>query len=851
MLNKLKTNYKLYLCILGIIILMFLPYFLFNDGIMISPGDPFELNYKLWLGGWTQIHNGDLGQFNWSLGLGANTFSYVFYFLTNPLFWISLLLPRDFIPNIFLLNLIVQLWLGFVMSHLWLSKLTDNKLGRIVGAFSFSLGAYGIFFIQSEQFLKALFFYALILYCVENYLQEDKRLGLCLAIGILGITQYFLLYQFIPFLLLYTLFRFIIIHQKELKISLVIAEGLKFLAYLFLGIGISAVVLLPCGYLVLSMPRFSGLEISIFDHLNLKQIYELFTGIFTPVGSKLDANAFIASYNHDFIGWSGGTILYSLIITPLLLIGLVKLQDKFKRNLYIAFLAVLIIFAFFDIFSYLFQATIDTRWYYMFFLLFAMINAEVITDIQNKENNKWLIWSAIAIAITIIACLGISAYKQLNDFNSLYKLGLCELVVIIIMFSYVFLLLKKKSLKVMVIMLAFEVIFSGYYYYLNNENVAAEVFSDQLITTNISEILKDDDSFYRVMYDKKNITNNNGDLFTITSSNEPMANGYNGFAFYESIYNTNQELFLNRFKSTWNMPQMIGRTKIYNLLSAKYWYTFAHEGPVPVGYDLIYKDDDLEIYENENYIELGFAYEKTINIDAVLNLSYLEQDRIMQEYLITDTSDNYTYELNDDLELLAILPDEKFRVFTFEEPISNVVLYFETFGIPNVKITTYYQDQVIDQYDIWQFNYIDIPIHETIDKVVIEGEDIYGNGTDIYLYKEDIDGDYSAYLNNFNERFSNVNFETDRINADISINKDDTYVFTSIPYDKGWSVYVDGQKIEYEKVQLGFIGFTLNSGDHHVEFKYDAPLFKEGIIISIGCIILLCCLKLKEKRKNV
>ena len=47
-----------------------------------------------------------------------------------------------------------------------------------------------------------------------------------------------------------------------------------------------------------------------------------------------------------------------------------------------------------------------------------------------------------------------------------------------------------------------------------------------------------------------------------------MSNGYAGFAFYESVYNTHQEEFINRFKSTWNMPQALGRTKIYNLLSA-------------------------------------------------------------------------------------------------------------------------------------------------------------------------------------------------------------------------------------------------------------------------------------------
>ena len=130
MLKELKSNYKLYIFITIIAILMFLPFIIFNNGIIITHGDSYELTYKLWLGGWTQFHNGNLSQFNWSLGLGANNFSYVFYFLSNPLFWISLLLPRDSIKYLFLIFTIFQYSLAFIFTHIWLSKLTNNSKAR-------------------------------------------------------------------------------------------------------------------------------------------------------------------------------------------------------------------------------------------------------------------------------------------------------------------------------------------------------------------------------------------------------------------------------------------------------------------------------------------------------------------------------------------------------------------------------------------------------------------------------------------------------------------------------------------------------------------------------------------------
>ena len=195
MINTIKKNYKLYLLALLLSILMFIGYIITNKGIILAPGDPYELNYKLWLGGWTQFHNGDLGQFNWSQGMGTNTFSNIFYFLGNPLFWISLLLPREFIKYSFLVYAILQFTLGFIATHIWLSKISSSKKAPIVGAFIIAFGAYGLFYLQAEQFLKCLFFYPLILYFTEEYLENKKFFALCLTIGILGITQFYLLYQ--------------------------------------------------------------------------------------------------------------------------------------------------------------------------------------------------------------------------------------------------------------------------------------------------------------------------------------------------------------------------------------------------------------------------------------------------------------------------------------------------------------------------------------------------------------------------------------------------------------------------------------------------------------------------------
>ena len=84
---------------------------------------------------------------------------------------------------------------------------------------------------------------------------------------------------------------------------------------------------------------------------------------------------------------------------------------------------------------------------------------------------------------------------------------------------------------------------------------------------------------------------------------------------------------------------------------------------------------------------------------------------------------------------------------------------------------------------------------------------------------------------------------------------EDGYFVTSIPYDKGFNVTVDGHKQGITKVNKAFVGFKLNKGEHKIVIDYQSPYQKEGIVLSIigliGIIILIRRdIKLTNKNKT-
>ena len=67
-------------------------------------------------------------------------------------------------------------------------------------------------------------------------------------------------------------------------------------------------------------------------------------------------------------------------------------------------------------------------------------------------------------------------------------------------------------------------------------------------------------------------------------------------------------------------------------------------------------------------------------------------------------------------------------------------------------------------------------------------------------------------------------------------------MFTSIPYEKGWTGYVDGQEVEIKPcLEDTFISIDLSKlpeGEHNIELKFIPPGIKEGLAISVISILL-------------
>ncbi len=81
-------------------------------------------------------------------------------------------------------------------------------------------------------------------------------------------------------------------------------------------------------------------------------------------------------------------------------------------------------------------------------------------------------------------------------------------------------------------------------------------------------------------------------------------------------------------------------------------------------------------------------------------------------------------------------------------------------------------------------------------------------------------------------------FSTDNKGFSASIELDKpNLVFFSIPYHDGWSAYVNGKKVDIERVNVGFMAVFCEAGYSEIRFEYETPMLKLGAAVTVAALV--------------
>ncbi len=774
-------------------------------------------------------------EFSLHLGSGQNIFYFAYYGLYSPITFLSYLF--FFLPMGIYLMIINVLSILFTI-YLFYYFLRKNQIPNQICFFTCLLFLFSSSFFQFHRhfmFVNYMPFLVLALVGVIKYFEQKKSGLLVINIFFMILTSY---YYSIPGLIticLYGLF-YLIKMQKKWDWKVFLRDIFFFFTRILLGILLASILLFPLIYVIL--------------HGRLSSINQITTSLFYP------------DVSFDYLMY--GT--YGIGLTSILWIGLIYSIFFQKKEIKVPAILFGILITF-PIFNYLLNGGLyfNGKVFIPFLPLILFFIAKTIKSIQNdKKSWKWLF---IAVLTTSFVFLGFIK-------NERYLYFYLELSIsLILLFFYQ----KKKK---------------NYYLYpiFISACIIAMInhFGEDFVT--ISDYQKQQ-SYYN--YDVLNYINQNTDGMYRYQDDLSLANGMNfsygkrdyrttlysstsNYSYWSHYYDTffNNDIYRNHF-----MLAQTNNLFFQKFLGIRYLLT---DQEVPYGYQKIKDYQVGSLYENKNVYPIGFSSIHLLNENTYQQLSSLEQLEAFQNNIIVSGS-NHQENLNfmgkeiDFLSNMILLStsnlsyekvDTGYQIISqnngkillqLKEPIQNhtIWIHFSMHDIPSCKNgdTSITINGIVNKLTCRTWRYYNH--NETFDYVLSSNDKIeqleieFTKGTydirDIQIYE---------VPNSFFEEKDITPLSVDyrktkdnQISGTITQEEDGYFLFT-IPYDQGFTVLVDGQKIELEKVNELFIGFPISAGMHQITLKFQAPYAQLGKMVTLISFICLGILTIVERKKD-
>lgn len=813
--------------------------------------------------------------YSFSRAMGGEFLGMYAYYLASPLSYIVALFPKHMILEALYLMLILKCGLSGLTFCYYISenKLTKNKAAGVMFSCMYALSAYGIVMQHNTMWFDNVILLPIVALGIEKLIKERKYKTFTISLALCIISNFYIGYMVCIFTFVYFFFYYFSRSKKEIN---PIGERYHFIRsisrvgiFSAIAIAISACILLPAVYsLTLGKNNFSDpsyVPTQKFDFLDL--ITMMFPG------------------SYDTVRPEGLPLIYcglpALIFLPLFFISKhIKTREKIASAIFAFFFVLSFNLSTIDIFWHGMQKPNWLNYRYSFMLCFFVLLLGVKVFDRIKSINKSAVLGICSFAAIILFILQKMEYDNVPDFACVW-LSLIFLLVYAIGIP----LTSKSKYKstatmILCVFVCLELFISGLLNLvaLDNDVVISSYNSYHTFIDNLRPIIEDveekDDSFYRMekTFHKK--------------VNDPMALGLRGFSNSTSTLNEKTILFLNKMglasKSHWS--KYAGATPVFDSIFGVKYLIAKNTDDISPLYNVFVSDDENSYVAYHNPYALSIAYGVNSSVKDIRLVDpndLLDDDDekvpVPEGYLDVETPfERYN------LLITAMLGEEE-TVEVFK-PVTNVTTTktnaHESYIAGHLKYwpvnssissSVNYQFAAPNGSELFCYFPSDYPREVKLTLNGVSHGEFYGNdtfrvvtlgqfgegqninlsmtltGSDLYIMHEE---NFFFYLDeevyrDAMTRLSHSNFEIteyteDSFEGTITVNDSESMVFTTIPYDKGWQVYVDGEKVETYEILDAAIGFDITEGTHEIKMYYLSDAMLYGFIITpIGLLVFI------------
>ncbi len=739
------------------------------------------------------VRNLKLGNIFYSFkgGLGFNLFGTVTYYAASPLNLLAIFANGENYPYFIMIMTYLRFALLGLSMCFYLSHKDIKPVYVVLFSSIYSLMGFTSAYYYNYIWLDSVIMLPLVIHGLDKLIDGKSPTFYIVTLTVTIIINYYIGYMICIFCLLWFLYRLVQIKDKKKIVK-------RFFGCSLLSGGMSAFVILPSAFALL----LGKAELySTMDYFGISRnagtfLYTLTTGSFQIT-------------DHSF----GPGLIYSSILVIVLNI-MYFFNEKFSKKEKIATFSMILFFYlslsinFLNYAWQLFQSPIwwPSRFSFVFSFFLISLAARTVDSLDktNLSNAKRFI-------ITILMTIGFiaSALYKWKTIDNVQIFTYFYLGFSILLFLEFIFLVDKKGFVVMIVIFTFAEIMINTFNSLKTNYRYVSISNYHYLKKDIPPLIeklnmKNDGLFYRFELVKK-FTSNDGLYF-----------GYNGINYFNSVRNIDTIRVLEnlgvKVYSDCHVNLLNFDPVILSLLGVKYLYG-------DIGY---FDEVENKLFENKYPLGIGFLVRDDIENFEFGNDTFNNKNELVKRMsgidknLYTQLSiENFEYKKDGYRNIYEYSFKSKGHYLLFLEDLGgDYTLNGIKKGVEDIFIEIKEDDEVEVSYNI---------------VTEYDEEDVFLTLLDVDRYEEHMEA-FSNVLT------AKVNEKGHLLQGTVDVSGEYDYLYTSIPYEEGMRVTVDGKNTDADKILGGLIGLKLEEGTHEIIIDYVPKGLKSGLIVSITCL---------------
>ena len=759
-----------------------------------------EFQYKL--------HHGGSLLYSWDVGLGINFSALYAYYLASPLNWLLLLCPKGLILEFMTYMIVVKIGLaGVAMCWYLRRRFPEQTLGCSVIAILYALSGYISAYSWNLMWLDCIILFPLIMLGLERLVRGESAMLYVIALGLSILSNYYISIMTCIFMVIYFICLNVLEGMGNARV--VGLRVLRFGLYSLIAGGLAAVTLLPEIY---------ALQMTASSDFNFPQTA---TQYFTIIDMFARQMPFVET-EQGLDHWPNiyaGALVFLLL--PLYFMNRkIELREKIVNGLLLVFFylsfSVNILNFIWHGFHYPNSLPCRQSFIYIFLILVLCYEAWLHRAASSVQELNASFRMAIAFLLV--------AQKVVTDdaihFSVFYLSGLFVLL------YYYFLYTERTRTKrahhwtvlAMLVVVSVEATLNMAVTSVTTTSRTAYVSDNKDVEKLVQAVRAEDDSFYRF------------EKITRKTKDDGAWMNFPSVSLFSSTAYAHCSDFFKRMgmESSTNAYSITGSTPLMNMLmSVKYGiYSEEPQAPGEMGLSYIASSGVTSIYQTEFALPLGYMLSEAAleAWDTHAGTPALAQNSLCEALDCAPVMSSVLGEFYDS--------DYSFTA----DQAGEYYAYVNNASVKQVVANYGYTEKSFNNVDrgyLLELGYLEAGDTVTLHSKT-EGQSV---SADVYRFDYNALRELQDVLQD--ESLELTSWKDTKLSGTITTEKGGV-MMTSIPYDPGWKVFVDGVETDITEVKDTFLGVELTPGTHTIELRFmPQGLVLGGLITALSLAMLL------------